>query len=59
MLDALKTRLVHLRKFFITFFLLFTLGLRAGLSRLLLVFRIFFLVSPLPLGLYLVYFLCT
>ena len=59
MLDALKTHRGLLRKFFITFFLPFTLGLRAGLPRLLLVFRIFFLVSPLPLRLSLVYFLCT
>jgi hypothetical protein len=34
--DALKTRCALLRKFFIAFFLLFTLGLRAGLTRLLL-----------------------
>jgi hypothetical protein len=59
MSDALKTRRALLRKFFITFFLLFTLGLRAGLTRLLLVFRISFLTSPLPLKLSLVYFLYT
>ena len=59
MLDALKTRRGLLRKFFITFSLLFTLGLRAGLPCLLLVFKISFLVSPLPLRLSLVYFLCT
>jgi hypothetical protein len=59
MLDTLKTRHVLLRKFFIPFFLSFTLGLQAGLPRLLLAFRIFFLVPPLPLRLSLVYFLCT
>jgi hypothetical protein len=59
MLDALKTHRSLLKKFFITFFLLFTLGLRAGLPRLLLVFMISFLVSPFPLRLSLVYFLCT
>ena len=59
MLDALKTFHVLLRKFFITFFLPFTLGLQAGLPLLLLVFTISFLVSPLPLRLTLVYFLCT
>jgi hypothetical protein len=59
MLDVLKTRRGLLRKFFITFFLLFTPGLRAGLPRLLLVFMISFPVSPLPLRLSLVYFLCT
>jgi hypothetical protein len=59
MLDDLKTHHGLLRKFFITFPLLFTLGLRAGLPRLLLVFRISFLVSTPPLRLSLVYFLCT
>jgi hypothetical protein len=34
MLNALKTRRGLLRKFFITFFLLFTLGLQAGLPHL-------------------------
>jgi hypothetical protein len=59
MLDDLKTRRGLLRKFFITFFLLFTLGLRVGLPHLLLVFMIFFHVSPFPLRLSLVYSLCT
>jgi hypothetical protein len=59
MLDALKTRRSLLRKFFITSFLLFTLGLRADLPRLLLVFMISFLISHLPLRLSLVYFLYT
>jgi hypothetical protein len=43
----------------ITFFLLFTLGLRAGLPHLLLVFMISFLISPLPLRFSLVYSLCA
>jgi hypothetical protein len=59
MLDALKTRHGLLRNFCITFFLLFILGQRAGLPRLLLAFMIFFLTSPLPLRLSLVYSLCT
>jgi hypothetical protein len=57
--DASKTQRALLRKFFITFSLLFTLGLWVGLTRLLLVFRISFLTSLLPLRLSLVYFLCT
>jgi hypothetical protein len=59
MLDALKTCRSLLRKFFMTSCLLFTLGLRAGLPYLLLVFMIFFLTSPLLLGLFFVYSLCT
>jgi hypothetical protein len=59
MLDALKTWRGLLRKFFITFFLLFILGLQANLPCLLLVFMISFLVFLLPLRFSLVYFLCT
>ena len=59
MLDALKARRGLLRKFSITSFLLFILGLQAGLPHLLLVFMISFLASPLSLKLPLVYFLCT
>jgi hypothetical protein len=47
MLDALKARRGLLRKFSVTSFLLFILGLRAGLFRLLLVFMTSFLASPL------------
>jgi hypothetical protein len=50
MLDALKARRGILRKFSITSFLLFILGLRAGLSRLLLVFKTSFIL-PMYLGL--------
>jgi hypothetical protein len=59
MLDALKTRRGLLRKFFMTFCLLCTLGLRTALPRLLLVFTISFLAFPLPLRLSLVYSMCT
>jgi hypothetical protein len=59
MLDALKTCRGLLRKFFMIFSLLFILRQLDGLPRLLLAIRIFFLVSPLPLRLFLVCFLCT
>ena len=59
MLDALKTRHDLLRKFFMTSCLLCTLGLWAGLPRLLLVFMISFLAFPLLLRLSLIYSLCT
>jgi hypothetical protein len=59
MLDALKARQGLLRKFSITSFLFFILGLQAGLPHLLLIFMTFFLASPLSLKPPFVYSLCT
>jgi hypothetical protein len=47
-IDALRTRRGLERSSFISFFLLFTLGLWAGLPRGVLAFQIFFLISLLP-----------